>query len=62
MGQNVIAAFTCSDEVGGSLVASCVGTKPVGGKVDTTTAGTRTFTVTAVDVAGNGPCARTRIE
>jgi hypothetical protein len=46
VGQSVTPAFTCTD--GGSGVASCTSNG-----VDTSTVGTRTFTVTAVDAVGN---------
>jgi hypothetical protein len=52
-GQAVTAAYSCADESGGSGLASCVGTVPTGAPLDTTTIGTRTFTVTAADNAGN---------
>jgi hypothetical protein len=51
LGEQVRAAYTCSDE--GSGVESCVGEVPPGEMVDTSTPGMRTFTVTAVDEAGN---------
>lgn len=51
IGQAVAANFTCSDAR--SLVASCVGTVANGGQVDTATAGSKTFKVTATDHAGN---------
>ncbi|HYF44558.1 MAG TPA: S8 family peptidase, partial [Acidimicrobiales bacterium] len=51
-GQAVNASFSCSD-TGGSGLASCVGTVANGSPIDTATVGTRTFTVTARDNAGN---------
>jgi hypothetical protein len=50
--QKVTADYTCSD-TGGSGIASCTGTVANGKNIDTSKAGTYTFTVTAVDVAGN---------
>jgi len=47
----VIVDFQCSDS--GSGIASCVGTQPPGASLDTAQAGAHTFTVTAVDNAGN---------
>ena len=52
-GQAVNADFSCADEAGGSGLASCVGTVANGAAVATSTLGTRTFTVTARDNAGN---------
>jgi len=48
LGAVVTPLFSCADS--GSGIASCVGSAVT---LDTTTPGTRTFTVTAVDVAGN---------
>ena len=50
LGQPVPAAYSCSDDGG---VTSCVGTKPVGQNVDTSTLGQKTFTVTSTDLSGN---------
>ena len=52
LGQAVTAAYTCADD-GGSGIASCVAGTPAGGTVDTSTAGTHSFRVTATDGAGN---------
>jgi hypothetical protein len=49
---DVTAAFSCADE-GGSGLASCVGSTPNGGKLDTSSLGPVTLTVTARDKAGN---------
>jgi hypothetical protein len=49
----VLANYTCSDETGGSGVASCTGTVPVGSPLDTSTLGYHAFEVQAVDNAGN---------
>ena len=51
--QAVNAAYTCSDEPGGSGISSCTGPVPSGSTIDTATVGDRTFTVVAQDVAGN---------
>jgi hypothetical protein len=48
--QTVSADFRCSDTGG---VASCTGTVPLGGSVDTSVLGAHEFTVTATDLAGN---------
>jgi subtilisin-like proprotein convertase family protein len=55
LNQAVAASYACAD--GGSGTATCLGTAPVGGLVDTSTAGAHTFTVTATDVAGNAAAA-----
>ena len=47
----ILANYSCSDA--GSSVASCVGDVPSGSAVDASTPGTKTFTVTATDLAGN---------
>ncbi len=52
VGQVVHAAYSCAD-LGGSLLASCVGTVANGSAVDTSTAGSHTLTVNATDGAGN---------
>lgn len=51
--QVVNASYTCSDEAGGSGIASCVGTLDNGDMIDTSTPGSFSFTVTATDNAGN---------
>lgn len=52
--NDVVAAdFSCADEAGGSGLASCVGTVADGAPIDTATAGSHTFTVTATDSAAN---------
>jgi hypothetical protein len=53
LGQDVSAAYSCSDEPGGSGVATCTGTEPVGSPIDTSSVGGKTFTVEATDEAGN---------
>jgi hypothetical protein len=49
--QVVNAGYTCTD-LGGAGIASCIGTLGVGAALDTA-AGIHTFTVTAIDNAGN---------
>ena len=49
--QIATASYTCGD--GTSGVAGCTGPVASGAPLDTNVAGTRTFTVTAMDVAGN---------
>ena len=51
--SEVLAAYGCADEVGGSGLASCDGTVAVGSPVDTSTLGDHTFAVTAADNEGN---------
>jgi hypothetical protein len=51
LGQLVAAIYSCSDGLSG--VASCTGTLPSGKLLVTDTPGTFSFTVTAVDTAGN---------
>jgi hypothetical protein len=60
LNQPVFAAFTCSDEAGGSGIAACDGDVPPGGRVDTRTPGPHTFTVRARDGAGNTAQAASR--
>jgi hypothetical protein len=51
-GQSVIASFQCTDA--GSGVSTCAGTAAHGNPIDTSTAGSKTFTVVSKDLAGNG--------
>ena len=53
LGQQVNAEYSCQDEMGGSALASCVGTVPNGTLIDTATVGSKTFTVESTDNAGN---------
>lgn len=53
LNEFVVAEYHCEDEGGGSDLVSCEGTVAAGGPVDTATVGDRSFTVTAVDHAGN---------
>jgi hypothetical protein len=48
---SVVSSYSCSDV--GSGIGVCIGSTPVGSAIDTSTVGTRSFTVTAVDNAGN---------
>jgi len=50
-GEAVAASYSCTDEDSG--VASCEGSVPDGANIDTSSAGTKTFTVSAKDNAGN---------
>ena len=52
-GSTVLADYACADETGGSGLASCTGDVANGTAINTTTLGAHTFTVTAVDNAGN---------
>jgi probable HAF family extracellular repeat protein len=51
LGEMVTADYACSD--GGSGIDSCTGSVPVGGNIDTTSIGPKTFAVEATDRAGN---------
>lgn len=53
LNQSVLADFGCTDEQGGSGLASCLGTAASGSRIDTGTVGSKTFTVNAADNAGN---------
>ena len=53
LGASINASFGCADETAGSGLASCVGTVANGIRINTSTVGTKTFTVTATDRAGN---------
>ncbi len=52
-GEAVAADFSCADEIGGSGIATCVGTVPDGDPVDTSSLGDHAFSGTATDGAGN---------
>ena len=54
----VAADYSCTDETGGSGLASCVGTVADGANIDTSSLGQHAFTVAASDNAGN-PSTRT---
>jgi hypothetical protein len=51
LGETVLANWTATDALSG--IASAVGTVPSGSPIETGTLGTKTFTVTATDKAGN---------
>ncbi len=51
--ESVLADYACTDETGGSGLASCVGNVPDGTAIDTASVGSKTFTVNAADNAGN---------
>jgi hypothetical protein len=53
LNQAVNANYSCADEVGGSGLASCVGTVANGAAIDTSSVGAKSFTVNAADNAGN---------
>lgn len=54
LGQQVKASYSCEDPPAGSSgLASCVGTVPPGDLIDTSSVGTKVFTVEAADRAGN---------
>jgi hypothetical protein len=53
VGEEVVADYGCSDEAGGSGLVSCVGDVAAGTAIDTSTPGSKTFTDTATDAAGN---------
>lgn len=53
LGSTVLADYGCTDEPGGSGLASCTGPVTDGAAIDTATIGTKTFTVDAEDNAGN---------
>jgi hypothetical protein len=52
-GQSVLANYSCTDEVGGSGVASCAGTVATGSLLDTSSLGPHSFVVNTTDHAGN---------
>ncbi|MGH3088542.1 MAG: Ig-like domain-containing protein, partial [Rubrobacteraceae bacterium] len=51
--QDVKADYTCNDEAGGSGLKSCAGPVANGAAIDTSSLGTKSFTVNAEDNAGN---------
>jgi subtilisin family serine protease len=52
-GQAVNASYSCQDEAGGSGLSSCEGPVMDGSAIDTVSAGSKTFTVRAMDNSGN---------
>jgi hypothetical protein len=59
LGASVGADYACTDEFNGSGVGSCSGPVPPGAPIDTGSVGPKTFTVNALDFAGN-PAAASR--
>jgi hypothetical protein len=53
LGSSVAADYSCQEEAGGSGLASCVGDVPSGSPIDTSTVGSKTFTVESADNADN---------
>ena len=53
VGSELYASYSCDDGPGGSAIAGCIGTYPVGYPLPTSQAGTYTFKVDAFDAAGN---------
>ena len=52
VGQSVVADFACTQASGGDPVASCVGSVADGASIDTSVAGSFTFSVTGTDTSG----------
>ena len=52
-GSTVAASYACADDLGGSGIASCIGTVADGTAIDTATLGIKSFAVVATDAAGN---------
>ena len=52
VGQVVDATYACTPASGGAAISSCTGTVANGSPIDTGSAGTKSFTVTATDVGG----------
>lgn len=52
LGQTVVAGYSCADGTDGPGIASCIGSVARGAHVDTSAAGTHTFTVTATSADG----------
>jgi hypothetical protein len=53
VGQRVAAAYSCTEELNGSDLATCSGPVANGAPIDTSSPGQKTFTVNASDKAGN---------
>jgi hypothetical protein len=53
LGQAVAARYSCAATGTGPALTSCVGTVRAGRRIDTTTLGTHTFTVSATNADGN---------
>jgi hypothetical protein len=56
--EEAVADYGCADELGGSGLASCLGTVADGAALDTSSVGEKTFRVDAADAAGNTRVAR----
>ena len=52
-GSTVLAAYSCSEGGITSPIAACAGTVGKNQPIDTSSTGTKSFTVTATDKAGN---------
>ena len=52
-GNRVFARFSCAEAGFASLIRSCLGTVSSGAPINTSKTGTKSFTVTAIDLAGN---------
>jgi hypothetical protein len=59
LGEQVLADYACTDDGTGGGVATCDGPFADGAAIDTSAAGTFTFTVVATDVSGNSTAATT---
>jgi hypothetical protein len=57
LGQVATADYSCADQPNGSGLASCIGDLVPGAFIDTSSVGSRTFTVGATDVAQNSATA-----
>jgi hypothetical protein len=53
LGAPITARFSCTEGGSTSSIVACKGTVPSGHRVDTGSAGTRSFTVTATDASGH---------
>jgi hypothetical protein len=53
LGQAVAARYSCAATSTGPALTSCVGSVRAGRRIDTTTLGTHTFTVSATNAEGN---------
>ncbi len=53
LNASVTASYACADPAPGSGLASCNGTVAVGSRINTSSVGSKTFALTATDVAGN---------
>jgi len=56
-GEDVKADFSCADDANGTGIERCTGTVASSASIDTGTPGTKTFSVEAVDRAGNSATA-----